>query len=158
MDCLVKDPIIYPTIRKILSSMKANEETSTIVHPAYFMHQDKKFVEDFNISGERVIKVDIKIHRLEKVEDLYKDETTFYKTLKKGFGSASPRTDYIISLVVKVWIDGDLKFEHGEGQCATFDMEMFTMPPVIRKMVQLMKPEEIIEMKTTRRDKLHGFF
>jgi len=49
---------------------------------------------------------------LVRVEDLYKDRTTFYKTLKKGHGSASPYMDCLVALKVKIEIDGEIKFCH----------------------------------------------
>jgi hypothetical protein len=41
-----------------------------------------------------IIKIDLKY--LLKIEDMYKDGTTFHRSLQKGEGSASPRTDYTI--------------------------------------------------------------
>jgi len=38
----------------------------------------------------------IELKALTKVEDVYRDGTTFHKTLVKGQGSASPYTDFQI--------------------------------------------------------------
>lgn len=59
---------------------------------------------------------------------------------------------------IKLWIDGTLKFEHGADEFAVFDFELFTMPPVLRKVLQIMKLGETIELTTIKRDKLKGFF
>lgn len=61
--------------------MKHGEEVSAVVHPDYYLENDKKIVEELKLNTQRLIKIDIKLHSLEKVEDLYKDRTTFYKTL-----------------------------------------------------------------------------
>lgn len=82
--CKHKDEALSETLRKILASMKRGEKTSTIVHPAFFMNFDKEFVKKFNIDCEKLLKVEINLHGLEKVEDLYKDETTLYKSDCKG--------------------------------------------------------------------------
>jgi hypothetical protein len=58
-----------------------------------------------------------------------------------------------------IWVDDELVFSHkGENECAVFDMEVYTLPPVVRKILTLMKPTEIIEITTTRKDKVQGFF
>ena len=49
---------------------------------------------------------------LVRIEDLYKDRTTFYKTLKKGESSASPYMDCLIAIKVKIEIDGEVRFCH----------------------------------------------
>jgi hypothetical protein len=39
---------------------------------------------------------------LVRIEDLYKDKTTFYKTLQKGEGAASPFKDSIILSKIQI--------------------------------------------------------
>jgi len=87
---------IFRTVEKILNSMKRGEHSSSVVHPSFFEENDQAMVKQLNLDTSKILKIDIKIHSLEKVEDLYKDRTTFYKTLQTGFGTASPRPDYLI--------------------------------------------------------------
>jgi hypothetical protein len=41
-----------------------------------------------------------------KVEDLYKDQKVFYKTIRVGEGAGQPYYDSIVTLKVSVEIDG----------------------------------------------------
>jgi hypothetical protein len=45
---------------------------------------------------DRDIYMDINLKELRRVEDLYKDKSTFYKSLRKGFGTSSPYTDCFV--------------------------------------------------------------
>lgn len=60
--------------------------------------------------------------------------------------------------VLEISIDGNKVFGHEEGQEAQYDLEEFTTPPVLRKVLWLMKPNEIMSFTTTRKEKLVGFF
>jgi hypothetical protein len=41
--------------------------------------------------------IDVEMKELVRVDDLYKDGSTFYKTLVKGTGSASPYIDSLVA-------------------------------------------------------------
>jgi hypothetical protein len=49
---------------------------------------------------------------LVRVDDLYRDTTTFYKSLVKGVSTASPYMDCLVALKVKIEVDGEVKFCH----------------------------------------------
>lgn len=55
--------------------------------------------------------VDINLKGLCTIHDLYKDKTCFYKSLKKGQGTASPYYDCMVTLRVKIDIDGENKID-----------------------------------------------
>jgi hypothetical protein len=43
---------------------------------------------------DKYLYLDVELKDLISVDDVYKDKTTFHKTIKKGVGSASPYTDF----------------------------------------------------------------
>ena len=81
------------TAKKILQSMKAEEKVNCVVRPEYFMAKDPEYVEKNGLMTDRSLYFDIEMKNLVRVDDVYKDRTTFYKTLAKGQGSASPYND-----------------------------------------------------------------
>ena len=60
--------------------------------------------------------------------------------------------------VIEISVDGQKVFGHAENEVAQYDLEEFTTPPVLRKVLWLMKPTEIMSFTTTRREKVVGFF
>jgi hypothetical protein len=122
--------------------------------------------------------VDLNLLSLGKIEDLYHDQQVFYKTLVKGQGSAVPYFDCKVTLRVKIEVDGEVKadmFKIAEieefkaevvaGDCLIYDLEEFQVPGVVRKLLKITKPFEIVQLTCTRKDKLtdhlpdaHGIF
>ncbi len=45
---------------------------------------------------DRPLLFEIEMKKLVRVEDMYKDGTTFHKTIFKGNGSASPYSDFYV--------------------------------------------------------------
>lgn len=76
--------------------MKTQEKITCRVHPAYLKEQDSAYLEKHDIMTDRYLYFDIEMKKLMRVEDVYKDGTTFHKTLQKGIGTASPYSDYQI--------------------------------------------------------------
>jgi len=50
-------------------------------------------IELYGINKDQFLYYDIEMLKLVRVEDLYKDQTSFLKTLVKGVGTASPYSD-----------------------------------------------------------------
>ena len=160
--------LLTPVVRKILQSMKYGEKTSTVVTPQYVQQTDPGFKErhaDYNPDDELL--VDISLLSLGKIEDMYRDQKVFYKTLVKGQGAASPYFDCKVTLRVKIEVDGETKedmFKIGQieefgtevvaGDCLVFDLEEYQVPGVVRKMLKITKPYEIVQIKCQRKDKL----
>jgi hypothetical protein len=48
-----------------------------------------------------------------RVEDIFRDKTTFQRTLEKGEGTCSPYSDSWVSIKVKIEVDGKVIFDHG---------------------------------------------
>lgn len=70
-----------------------------MVKPAYLIERDQDMIEKYGIDvseGAKDIHIDLNMRVLVRVDDLYRDKTTFYKTLRKGIGSANPYSDCII--------------------------------------------------------------
>lgn len=77
--------------------MKTQERVSCTVKPEFFTSRDPEFVEEYKINTDHNLLFEINMKELVRVDDLYKDGTTFYKTLKKGNGSASPYMDCLVA-------------------------------------------------------------
>jgi hypothetical protein len=97
--------------------MKVNEITSTIIKSDYI----KKIEETETLSNKYEnylpdlnLHLEITLNEIVKVVNMYNDNETFYRTLRKGEGSASPYKDSLIVLKVKLEVDGEIKFCHEE--------------------------------------------
>ena len=97
--------------------------------------------------------VDLHLKQLVTVFDLYNDQSLFCKTLAKGTGSASPYADCIVKIKVKIEVDGVEVFCHPnplsledvpDSECATYDLEKYEVPAVIRKILKKTKTQEIV--------------
>jgi len=95
-----KEHVPY-TVKKIMQSMKTKEKISCLVKSQYLIENDQELIQKYDILTDRVLYVSLDMKELVRVEDLYKDQTTFYKTLKKGFGSASPYMDCLVACKLK---------------------------------------------------------
>jgi hypothetical protein len=85
---------ITPITKKILQSMKTNEQVKVKVHPDYFLARDPAFVSEHGVWPDKSLQFDINLLSLVRVEDVYKDLTTYQKTITKGIGSSSPYSDF----------------------------------------------------------------
>ena len=93
--------------------MKTKEKVTCMVNPQYLTDRDPGYLQKFpQILFDRSLRIDCTMKGLVRIEDLYKDRTTFYKTLKKGESSASPYMDCLIAIKVKIEIDGEVRFCH----------------------------------------------
>lgn len=88
--------VVGETTKKILQSMKPQERVSAQVRPEFFAERDAAYVERHAVMTDRPLLFEIEMKRLVRVEDVYKDGTTFHKTLTKGEGSASPYADFYV--------------------------------------------------------------
>lgn len=57
--------------------MKTLEKVTAKVRPEYFLEKDAAFVEKYAIRSDRYLMFDIEMKGLVRVEDVYKDQTTF---------------------------------------------------------------------------------
>ena len=101
-----------PVVKRILQSMKNGEICTTEVLPSFVEERDPEFKTrhpDFKL--DQCLYVNVHIKGLCAIFDLYKDKTIFYKTLKKGQGTASPYKDCRVTIRVKIDIDGETKVD-----------------------------------------------
>ena len=92
--------------------MKHSEISSCSVTPGFVENNDPEFKtrhSDYNQEDNLI--VDIHLKGLCAINDLYKDKTIFYKSLKRGQGTASPYYDCKVTLRVKIDIDGENKID-----------------------------------------------
>jgi hypothetical protein len=138
--------------------MKVNEITSTIIKSDYI----KKIEETETLSNKYEnylpdvnLHLEITLNEIIKVVNMYNDNETFYRTLRKGEGSASPYKDSLIVLKVKLEVDGEIKFCHqeptalkgkvGENEFqAAYDLEEYKLPAIMRKILRTTKRFEIV--------------
>lgn len=73
--------------------MKPCEKVTCVVDPTFIMERDQVTIEKYNPDMNMPLTIDIHMHKLVRVDDLYKDGTVFYKTIQKGEGTASPYRD-----------------------------------------------------------------
>ena len=95
--------------------MKVDEEVTCVARSDYV----KKFDEDMsqrysNFLPDEELIFDIIVNKINVVTNLFNDKETFYKSLRKGEGSASPYKDSLVVLKVKLEVDGEVKFCHDE--------------------------------------------
>ena len=78
--------ILTPTLKKILQTMKQDEKVSVKVSPDFYITNDISICEKFKdvLDLSKDVYFDAEMKTLVRVEDLYKDGTTFQKTLQKG--------------------------------------------------------------------------
>ena len=94
------------------------------------------------------------LKKVNKVEDVYNDRTTFVKTIRMGQGTGQPYFDCHVVLKVSIEIDGALVFNHKDPLTtslpdeeektsneyyASYDLEDYTIPAVIRKLLKTTK-------------------
>ena len=82
------------TTRKILSSMKTSEQVTVKVRPEFFLESDPEMTSKYSLLPDRYLYYAVEVHTIVKIEDVYRDQTTFHKTLIKGLGTASPYSDF----------------------------------------------------------------
>lgn len=92
--------------------MKHGEICSTRVLPQYVEEHDPEFkTRHPEYCPDRNLTVDVHLKGLCAIWDLYRDKTVFYKSLKRGQGTASPYYDCKVTLRVKIDIDGENKID-----------------------------------------------
>lgn len=85
--------IITPVVAKILHTMKENEKATAVISPDFVKLHDPEFMFKQTQENSAVfdptqnLSIDLKILRMCKVEDLYKDQKVFYKTIRVGEGA-----------------------------------------------------------------------
>lgn len=133
---------------------------SCIVQPAYFIHLDKELRSEKDgypeISEDKILQVDINLKELHTITDLHQDGSTLFRTLKVGEtgSTASPFHDCKVKLLVKLEIDDTTIFNNFEGDPVIYDLEAYQCPAVLRRVLKQTKLEEIVEIKSTNRNKL----
>lgn len=150
--------ILYPTIQKILESMKVGEKITTIVQPAYFIHIDTQIKAGFpEIDEDQLLLVDCELLSLQPVNDLYRDGTTFVQTLEVGNtgNTASPFNDCKVLIKLSVTVDDETIFDNfGDGEPLKYDLEEFEMPAVLRRVLKQTKLNEVVLIESKKLVKL----
>lgn len=72
------------------------------MRPEYFLENDPEFVKLHNIRPDANLIYDIDMKGLVRVDDVFRDETTFHKTIQKGVGTASPYMDCLVACNFKL--------------------------------------------------------
>lgn len=61
--------------------MKQQEIVSCAIKPAYLEERDPEFISHFGVDLDKELLLELHLKYLMRVDDFYKDGTTFYKTL-----------------------------------------------------------------------------
>ena len=90
----------------------------------------------------------------------------FHKTIQKGEGTQSPYNDCKVGLRIKIDVDGETKVDQFKigmieqveiiaGENTLYDLEEYEVPAVIRKILKITKPAEMVQVMCIGRvDKL----
>lgn len=149
---LPESKTLYPTVQKILESMKVDEKVSVIVQPAYFIHCDKQIRNAEHgypeIDEDELLFIDVEVLKLQPVQDLYRDNTTFVQTMEEGNtgSTASPFNDCKVLIKLKLEIDGNQIYSNlsEDKDPLWYDLEEFQMPAVLKKTLKQTKLNEIV--------------
>ena len=57
--------------------MKTEEKVSVLVRPEYYLEHDPEYIERYQVNKDHNLYFDITMKKLTRVEDVYKDLTTF---------------------------------------------------------------------------------
>ena len=108
--------VVTPLLFKLLNTMKEEENSSFSIVPDYIKEFDPELTfkhTDDTIKGADIIYddskplvVDLEVHKLNKVENVYNDGETFVKTIRFGLGTGQPYYDCTVVLKVSIEIDG----------------------------------------------------
>ena len=137
--------------------MKRGEKIICIVQPAYFIHLDKVLYNRFpDIDEDKLLQIDIDLLHLRPITDIYSDQSSYWQTLQAGDtgNTASPFNDCKVLLLIKLEIDGETKFDNFKGEPLLYDLEEYQMPAVLRRVVKLTKLQDVIEIRSSCRNKL----
>lgn len=126
--------------------------------------------------------LNVKLQKLVKVEDWYKDGSTMVRTLRSGGKGRSAYSDSTIILRLKIDVNGEQIYSNYPADAApdfdnlrqmsqderkehlqnpdllTLRIDDYTLPSLIIKLIKSMKKNQKSEMTTTRIDKLHKNF
>lgn len=154
------DDLITPVVRKILNSMKPDEVAEAVVLREYVENIDPDFkTRHPDFESDKKLCVDINLLKMQRVDDLYYDQSVFVRSLRPGQGSASPFNDCSVTLKVKIQIDGKEEFCHKDplatdGDSAFYDLEKYTLPSCVRKALKTAKVYEVVELRIAKTDKI----
>ena len=133
--------------------MKHGEISSTVVLPSFVEDKDPEFkTRHSDYDPQKDLHINMHLKGLCAIQDLYRDKTVFYKTVKRGQGTASPYYDCRVTLRAKIEIDGEIKVDQFEvgvldeagveiigGMSSPYDLEEYTIPAAVRKVLKIQK-------------------
>ncbi len=97
------DPLLPMTVRKVLETMKRGEKCSVLIKRTYVKEENLEFWAHIlellggaaDLSDQGFFLLTLELHSLIKVEDFFKDGTTFKRILRKGKGD-QPNSDSVV--------------------------------------------------------------
>lgn len=89
----------------ILSSVKLQEHSNTIVSPNTFSSNFSKFLKNAKIESE--VYIDIEVKDLKKVDDMYLDGTFFKRTLVDGEGKSIPNSNARLKVFYEIAVQNE---------------------------------------------------
>jgi predicted nucleic acid-binding protein len=90
------------TVRRVIETMKRGEKCSVLIKKTYVKEENPEFwahilelLGGVDLSDTGFFLLTLELHTLIKVEDWYKDGTTFKRILRKGKGD-QPNSDSVV--------------------------------------------------------------
>ena len=131
--------------------MKVGEITTSVIIPDFLLLSDPDFAAKFpHFDRAKPIKFQLTLLKLLKVVDLYRDQTVMYHPRERGSGSASPYSDCVVTIRVRIAIGNKTVYSNFAGESeeseAVYDLENYEAPALVRKIIKKMKKAEILRV------------
>lgn len=110
----------------ILSSMKLQEHSNTIVSASTFKSSFCKYVSDVEISSD--VYIDTELKDMKKVDDLYLDGTFFKKTLVEGDGKSIPNSNARLKIFYSINIQNETVLSNFEKEALDMILDECEVP------------------------------
>jgi len=162
----------------VIAELFNNQEDEDSFTDEYF----PTLVKDYDPKQDLVLT--IKLIRLTKVEDWYKDGTTMVKTIRAGGKGRSPYADSTVKLRLKVEVNDKTIYSNypqeadhnpdwdnlrkmsdearkeftANPEILTHRIDEYTLPSILNKLIKSCKKNVKVEMTTTKIDKIHKNF
>lgn len=146
-------------MKRVLKSMKLGEKSFTVVQKPWFEKHDKEGIEKYDIKDNERLKIDLTFKEMIHIEDFYKDGTVYRKVLRKGETTASPLSDSLVAIRLKVSYS-KLSEDEEEIVLALSDeplvyaLDEYMIPKLLRNIMKTLKVKEQIEIHTMLKDEL----
>lgn len=176
-----------PLLIRLVEAVKPGELAEFTVVANMFNSEEEDAIIDKVLPGlingydaQKDLYLQVHLEALQKVEDWYKDGTTLVKTIRKGGKGRSPYADSTIKLRLSAEVNGTVIYSNypevpdqdnlklmskeeresflSQSGLLTLRIDDYQLPSILIKLIKSLKKNSVVEMTTTRLDKLHKNF